>query len=134
MSIIDISPMATKALVEEDLQMWVPVCGVNDLYPERGSAALLSSGQIALFRLHTGEIYAIDQYDPYGKANVMSRGLVGTNGNRPTVASPMYKQVFDLETGECLDTMGGDAATLRTWPVSVRGGIVYVQESIITGG
>jgi nitrite reductase (NADH) small subunit len=33
----------------------------------------------------------------------MARGIVGSRGNRPTVASPMYKQVFDLLTGSCLD-------------------------------
>ncbi len=39
-------------------------------------------------------------------ANVIARGIVGTvgtgRGHRDTVASPMYKQVFDLATGECL--------------------------------
>jgi nitrite reductase (NADH) small subunit len=34
---------------------------------------------------------------------VLSRGIVGCRGGVPTVASPMFKQVFDLRTGRCLD-------------------------------
>ncbi len=34
---------------------------------------------------------------------MIARGIVGTRGDAPTVASPMSKQVFDLRTGVCLD-------------------------------
>lgn len=33
----------------------------------------------------------------------MSRGLLGTAQGRAFVASPLLKQRFDLETGQCLD-------------------------------
>ena len=55
---------------------------------------------------HDDAVYALQQYDPYCGAHVLSRGIVGTRGEVPTVASPMYKQVFDLESGECLDDAG----------------------------
>ncbi len=59
--------------------------------------------QVALFRTYDGAVYALDNQDPFSGANVLSRGIVGSRGDVPTVASPMYKQVFDLRTGACLD-------------------------------
>ena len=79
------------------------VCRYDVLLPERGVAALVGDVQIALFRTHDGEVFAIGNQDPFSGANVMSRGIVGSRGDVPTVASPMFKQVFDLRTGRCLD-------------------------------
>ncbi|KQZ84438.1 nitrite reductase small subunit [Microbacterium sp. Root166] len=111
---------------------WVRVCAVSDLEVERGRAALLGDTQIALFLLHspdgkTGRVHAVSNYDPYSHANVISRGIVGTKQDAPTVASPMYKQVFDLRTGACLDTQGKEPETLTVWPVAVSDGDVLVR-------
>lgn len=115
--------------------VWTLVCRVDDLAPERGAAALLGPDQIALFRLVDGRVLAVQQHDPFSDAFVVSRGIVGSRAvdgaEVPTVASPMYKQVFDLTTGRCLDPAGkvpvrGLAADLRTWPVRVRNGLVEV--------
>ncbi len=48
----------------------------------------------------------------------MSRGIVGSRGPVPTVASPLHKQVYDLRTGECLDVPG---VALPVYPVRVSG-------------
>ncbi|MDH6616684.1 NAD(P)H-dependent nitrite reductase small subunit [Streptomyces sp. SAI-135] len=48
-------------------------------------------------------LYAVDNRDPFSGAAVLSRGLTGSAQGRPFVASPLLKQRFDLETGECLD-------------------------------
>jgi nitrite reductase (NADH) small subunit len=101
------------------LTVWVRVCALTDLERERGLAALIDGRQIALFRTHDDRIYAVQQLDPYSGAYVISRGIVGTRGDAPTVASPMYKQVFDLRTGSCLETMGKDEQSLQVWPVTV---------------
>ena len=106
---------------------WVRVCSLTDLEVERGRAALLGSTQLALFLLHSGRVHAVSNLDPYSGANVISRGIVGTRQDAPTVASPMYKQVFDLRTGACLDTQGKDAKSLQVWPVSVSGDDVLVR-------
>ncbi|EWS80169.1 nitrite reductase small subunit NirD [Brachybacterium phenoliresistens] len=105
---------------------WLRVCRVADLEVERGRAALLGSTQVALFLLPDGSVHAVDNHDPYSGANVISRGIVGTRGEAPTVASPMYKQVFDLRTGACLDTQGKDPAALRVWPVLLQDGDVHL--------
>ena len=106
---------------------WVRVCSLTDLEVERGRAALLGSTQLALFLLHSGRVHAVSNLDPYSGAHVISRGIVGTRQDAPTVASPMYKQVFDLRTGACLDTQGKDAKSLRVWPVAVSDGDVLVR-------
>jgi nitrite reductase (NADH) small subunit len=48
-------------------------------------------------------LYAINNYDPIGKANVLSRGVLGDINGQIVVASPLYKQHFNLETGGCLE-------------------------------
>lgn len=118
----------TKTVRPAPLPVWVRVCATGDLESERGRAALIDGEQVALFMTHEGRIFAVQQLDPYSGAYVMARGIVGTKGDAPTVASPMYKQVFDLRTGACLDTQGKDHKLLRTWPVSVdSAGDVYIK-------
>ena len=99
------------------------ICAVDALLPERGVAALLGDVQIALFRTHDGEVFAIGNQDPFSGANVMSRGIVGSRGDIPTVASPMFKQVFDLRTGACLDDPD---VSLPVYPVEIVDGQVVV--------
>ena len=108
------------------------VCRLKDLSTERGAAALVAGVQVALFRTFDDTVYAVQQRDPYSGANVMSRGIVGTRGDVPTVASPMYKQVFDLRTGECLDPVGKEPRGLATYAVVLRGDVVLVGGPITT--
>ena len=81
---------------------WVAVCRYDQLLPERGVAALVEGEQVALFRTFEGVLHAIGNYDPFSRAYVLSRGIVGSAGDAATVASPVYKDVFDLRTGRCL--------------------------------
>lgn len=112
---------------EEELEgTFERVCALHELPVERGVAALVGGEQVALFRTHDDAVFAVQQLDPYCGAHVISRGIVGTRGPVPTVASPMYKQVFDLRSGDCLDPMGREHLALRTWPVQVRAGVVHV--------
>ncbi len=110
---------------------WVAVCRVADLAPERGAAALLGAEQVALVRLLDDRVLAVQQLDPFSGAYVLSRGIVGSRSvegrDVPTLASPMYKQVFDLETGRCLDAVGKEPQDLRTWPVRVVDGVVHLE-------
>jgi nitrite reductase (NADH) small subunit len=102
---------------------WVPICTVDRLVPDRGVAALVAGRQIAVFLLATGDLFAIDNHDPFSKANVLSRGLVGDVDGVPTVASPVYKQRFDLRTGQCIDD---STVRIGTWKARKGGGIVEV--------
>lgn len=92
------------------MAQWQDVCSINDLQPNSGICALVDGQQVAIFyllRSDTGAVadqcYAINNYDPFGDANVLSRGLVGDIQGQPVVASPLYKQHFNLQTGVCLE-------------------------------
>jgi nitrite reductase (NADH) small subunit len=83
----------------------ITICEQKNLVANSGICAIVEGQQIALFYLpsETPKIYAIGNWDPIGKANVLSRGMVGDINDRLVVASPLYKQHFDLQTGECLE-------------------------------
>lgn len=106
-----------------------PACKLSQLEPNLGSAVLLPDGrQFALFRhLSGGEgqptIYAVSNIDPYTGASVMSRGIVGDHDGSPTVASPLLKQAFRLDTGEALD---GSDNRLETAAIRIHDGVVYL--------
>ncbi|WP_136587142.1 nitrite reductase small subunit NirD [Microbacterium hydrothermale] len=106
---------------------WTRICRLDDLLVERGAAALIDGRQIALFRTYDGRLFATDQIDPFSGAAILSRGIVGDRGGVPTVASPMYKQVFDLRTGVCLDAQGKEPLGVRVHPVAVSDGVVFVK-------
>ncbi|WP_036536701.1 nitrite reductase small subunit NirD [Oceanobacter kriegii] len=98
------------------------VCALTDIAPDTGVCALHEGEQVALFRIgNTEQVFAVSNYDPFGKANVMSRGLIGTKGDRYMVASPLYKQHYDLATGECFED---ENIKLKTWTVQVKDGRV----------
>ncbi|WOG29831.1 nitrite reductase small subunit NirD [Endozoicomonas sp. 8E] len=94
---------------------WTTVCSESDLLPNLGVCALVDGVQVALFKVDD-QVYALDNYDPFSQANVISRGLVGDLEGRLVVASPIYKQHFDLSTGQCLED---EAVALNAYPVEV---------------
>jgi nitrite reductase (NADH) small subunit len=109
----------------------VVVCSYDDLVPDLGVAALVDGEQIAVFLLADGSVWAVQNLCPFSGAHVISRGITGTRGDIPTIASPVYKQVFSLVSGECLSTMDkaplpGLAANLATYPVTLDNGQVNI--------
>ncbi len=105
-------------------ERWTAVCRYDDIIPERGVAALVDGVAVAVFRTHDGALHALSNLDPFSSASVLSRGIVGDRGGRATVASPIYKQVFELATGLCLDDPN---VSVPTYPVRVVDGIVEVR-------
>lgn len=71
---------------------WVEICHLDDITPNTGVGALINEQQIALFRVG-GEkrVYALSNQDPFSKAFVMSRGIIGDLQGERVVASPIYK-------------------------------------------
>ena len=122
------APLITPTTVPTSTPVWVPVCTLDALPIDRGAAALVAERQVAIFRLADGRLFAVGHRDPVSGANVMARGLVGSRGDVPTVASPVYKQVFDLRTGQCLDD---SSIELGSWPVRVVDGIVEVDDKTL---
>lgn len=101
---------------------WKKVCSVHDLSDTLGVCALIGQRQVALFRLDQ-RVYAIDNYDPFSDANVISRGIVGDLKGRDVVASPIYKNHFDLDTGECLED---SSIVIPTYAVRTTGDAVEI--------
>ena len=103
---------------------WTEVCAAADLIPDRGVCALVGGRQVAIFKVSAlGRLYGVGNHDPFSGANVMSRGIVGSRGDVPKVASPMYKQNFDLRTGLCLDD---PSVSLPVYQVRERAGRIEV--------
>lgn len=102
---------------------WQPVCRVDDLEFERGVAALVHGQAVALFRTPGGEIYALGNHDPFSRASVLARGIVGQRAGVPFVGSPIHKHAFDLRTGRCLED---ENVSVPAYEVKVADGLVYV--------
>lgn len=106
-------------------QTWIPICQVSDLVPESGVAARVEDLQIALFYLPDSEqVYALANRDPFSDANVIARGIVGDLQGKTVVASPLYKQHFCLETGQCLED---ENVSLDSWPARIEDGQVLIS-------
>ena len=82
---------------------WIAVCRLDDVVPNTGVCVLVGGHQVAVFRLGDDSVHAIANYDPFSRANVLSRGIVGDIRGELVVASPVYKQHFSLVTGRCIE-------------------------------
>src|SRR4051812_20454922 len=102
---------------------WADVCDYDDLQSERGVRVLVDGRHVALFRTADGHVHAISAIDPFSGASVLSRGIVGSRDTIPFVASPMFKQRFDLRTGTCLDD---PTVSVPVFPTEVAAGRVRV--------
>lgn len=104
---------------------WVDVCRIDDLQPDSGVCALVDGQQVAIFYMPQEQaVYALNNYDPFGKANVLSRGLIGDINGQPMVASPLYKQHFNLQTGVCFED---ETVSVPVYTVRIENGSVQVS-------
>ncbi|ACS93575.1 nitrite reductase small subunit NirD [Teredinibacter turnerae] len=101
---------------------WVPVCDAVELQPMLGVRALLENEQVAIFRVQD-QLYALNAIDPFSNAAVLSRGIVGSLKDQIVVASPLYKQHFNLATGVCLED---DTVSVKTYAVREEGGKIQL--------
>jgi nitrite reductase (NADH) small subunit len=101
------------------------ICNKSDLVENSGICALINGEQVALFYLPNTEqkIFALSNWDPIGKANVLSRGILGDLNGTIVVASPLYKQHFNLETGICIED---ETFKLKTYPLYLEGDSVKI--------
>lgn len=108
----------------------VTICPASTLIPGIGVAALVHGQQIAVFRLRDGTLRAIGNFDPFSGANVMARGLIGSLAGEPVVASPIYKQHFSLNSGQCLEDA---TVVLPVYPVCEHNGEIEVSVEPTSG-
>ena len=103
---------------------WVAVCRLDDIVPNTGVCALVGGRQVAVFRLDDDSVYAMENRDPFSRANVLSRGIVGDLKGELVVASPVYKQHFSLASGQCLED---PQVRVPVFPARLEGGMVMVE-------
>lgn len=103
---------------------WINICALEDIPQNGGVCALVNNEQVAVFRLRANnELFALSNYDPIGEANVLSRGLICSIGEKTVVASPLYKQHFCLSTGQCLEE---EEIKLKSYQVKSENGAVLI--------
>ena len=112
--------MARRSASSEEYQ---PVCRMADLEVERGVTALVHGQALAIFRGQDDTVYALGNHDPFAKASMIARGIVGERAGVPFVASPAHKHAFDLRTGRCLDDVH---VSVPVYDVKVVDGVVLV--------
>ena len=95
---------------------WKTICDKSDLVKNSGVCALLANEeQVAIFQVGDDKVYGVSNFDPFGKANVLYRGLIGETKGDVYVASPLLKQRFTLDSGTCLD----DTVSIKTYPTRI---------------
>jgi NAD(P)H-dependent nitrite reductase small subunit len=111
------------AFDDVDPRRWVAVCAIDRIVPDSGVAALVDGRQVAVFRFGDEDVFALGNHDPFSGANVLARGILGDQGGIPFVSSPIFKQRFDLRSGECL---ADPSVRVSVHAVRVVGGTVLV--------
>ncbi|BCE02389.1 nitrite reductase small subunit NirD [Marinicellulosiphila megalodicopiae] len=104
---------------------WTKVCKLDMMYADAGVCVQGNNGeQIAVFlEGASNELFAVSNHCPFAKANVLSRGLMAELSGKLTITSPIYKQHYDLKTGECLED---ETVKIKTYPVREVEGVVEV--------
>ena len=99
-------------------EQWIDICAIDEIPKMSAVCALHQGKQVAIFNLaELGGLKSISNFDPIGKASVLSRGLVAEINGRTVVASPLFKQHYCLDTGECLQD---DTIRVTVYPVRVN--------------
>ena len=107
-----------------NIENWIDICRFDELTINDGVSSLVAEQQIAIFKTSgQDEVFAIGNYDPIGKANVLSRGIVGDIKGELVVSSPLYKQHFSLRSGQCLED---DQVSVPSYPTKVVEGRVLI--------
>jgi nitrite reductase (NADH) large subunit len=98
---------------------WVAMGKVDDFPVEGGATVKYGKVQLAVFHFASrNEWYASQNMCPHKRAFVLSRGIIGSQGEIPKVACPLHNKTFSLQSGECLT---GDEMSVKVFPVRVVG-------------
>ena len=106
---------------------WENICKTGEILPNIGVCAFFEGQQVAIFKVAdtsgTEQLYAINNYCPFSKSNTISRGLVGSLHGKTVIASPIYKQHFDLTTGISLED---STVSINVYPVRLEGNTIQL--------
>ena len=113
-----------KSVKPEEVKIWFKAAKTNE-FPQNGGACILYNGlQVAVFNFNRRqEWYACQNLCPHKKQLILSRGMIGSEGDEPKVACPFHKKTFSLKNGKNLN---GDECDLATYPVKIENDYVYI--------
>lgn len=101
---------------------WIAIGKIIEI-PRRGARCVETPrGRVAVFRTGDDRVFAIDDRCPH-RGGPLSQGIVhGTS-----VTCPLHNWVISLETGRA---EGADEGCVRTIPLKVEGGTVYIAGNV----
>jgi len=104
---------------------WVDVGAVAD-YPDNGGfAAKVGGTELAVYNYTAmGKWYATQNSCPHKQLQVLSRGIIGMQGDTPKVACPIHKNTYSLDTGKGISNPGLNVAT---FDAKAEGGRVLIH-------
>ena len=116
--------LAVKAEHERDDELsgviadnWMAICALDDIVPDTGVCALVNGRQVAVFRVgDEPQVFALDNSTRTRAPTCCRAAWSGSLGERIVVASPIYKQHFDLRSGRVpgrARALGGGLADAR---------------------
>lgn len=131
----DSTSIDSRALSSNKID-WLTVCNIDDIAKNTGVCANFNGKQVAVFHMkklcggdgvnRISEVKAVCNLDPFAEASVLSRGLITEKDNQYFVASPLLKQEFCLETGQCQQD---DAVAINIYQARIYGDFVQLKEA-----
>ncbi|NQZ32195.1 MAG: nitrite reductase small subunit NirD [Oceanospirillaceae bacterium] len=110
---------------------WIDICQLQDIPRNTGVCADLQGTQVAIFHIQprnlegVSQIKAVSNFDPFARANVLSRGLITELDDKYRIASPLLKQQFCLDTGICEQD---ESVSISTFESRIHNGFVQLKE------
>jgi nitrite reductase (NADH) small subunit len=101
---------------------WIAIGSIDDVPPRGARCVNTPQGKIGVFRTADDRFFAIEDHCPH-KGGPLSQGIV----HGASVTCPLHNWVFSLETGKAL---GADEGSVRTLPVKVEGGRLFIALDI----
>ncbi len=101
--------------------MKINICREQDLTEGNVRTAKVMARTVAVIRIN-GELYGIEADCKHMKAS-MARGKIEGH----TITCPAHGWQYDIRTGACLNELW---VQLKTYPVVVKDGQVYVEVSV----
>ena len=111
---------------------WINICQLHDIPANTGVCADFQGQQVALFHLRSrksggeSQVKAVANFDPFSRANVLSRGLITEQQDKYCIASPLLKQQFCLDTGLCEQD---HSVSISTFDSRIHQGLVQLREA-----
>jgi nitrite reductase (NADH) small subunit len=97
----------------------IPVANYSNIKVRSGYALKIDDTEIALFKVTSGEVYAVENRSPHPKGGVLSEGLVSGE----YVYCPVYDWKISLKDGK---VQAPDEGQVRTFKVELEEDIVFI--------